>query len=118
MKSCVKLIAVPALIALAFMGCSKSATSVGSHHAEAFQSADAQTKALWDTALAAVKTNGYAVAFVTLKSLQAQPGLTPQQLQAVNETATAVSDQMYAAANRNDPAALQAIEELRQIPRR
>jgi len=118
MKSCVKLIAVPALIALAFMGCSKSATSVGSRHAEAFQSADAQTKAIWDTALAAVKTNGFALAIVTLKSLQAQPALTPEQLKAVNETATAVSDQMYAAANRNDPAALQAIEELRKMPRR
>jgi hypothetical protein len=118
MKSCVALVAAFGLLTLALMGCSKDATSVGSRHTKAFQSADAQTKALWDTAMAAAKTNGFALAIVTLKSLQVQPALTPEQLKAVNETATAVSDQMYKAANRNDPAALQAIEELRKLPRR
>ena len=44
-----------------------------------------------------------------------QPGLTADQTKAVEQTVTAVSDQMYAAASKGDAAAEQAIQELRSL---
>src|SRR5690242_19563184 len=79
-------------------GCSKDAKSIATTEAKVFQSAPAPTKAAWDTAAAAMKINGYVIALVSLQGLRAQPGLTAEQIQAVEKTATAVSDQIYEAA--------------------
>jgi hypothetical protein len=40
--------------------------------------------------------------------------LAPQQAEAVREVSTAVSDEMYEAANKGDAKAKQAIEDLRK----
>jgi hypothetical protein len=95
-------------------GCSRSGASVGSGYAKAFQSADTQIKAGWESAMSALKTNGFAPAVLGLQRLKEQGKLTPEQLQAVEATVTAASDQMYAAANQGDAQARQAIEELRK----
>ena len=65
--------------------------------------------------MAALKTNGFLVSIVALQSLQQRGNLTPEQLKAVNETVTAVSDEMYAAANRGDANAKQQIQDLGKL---
>jgi hypothetical protein len=101
------------LAALVMAGCSKNAASLGSSNAKLFATAPAPIKAEWDKATAAIATNGYAAAILSLKNLQAQ-SLTPEQTKAINDTVTAVSDQMYAAANKGDAAAKQALQDLRR----
>ncbi len=118
MKPSIGFTVLLSLAVLLMPGCSKSASSVGSRNTKAFQSANPETKASWDTALAAMNTNGFVTATVALMKLQQVPSLTPDQLKAVNETVTAVSDQMYAAANKGDANAKNAIEELRKLKMR
>jgi hypothetical protein len=100
------------------VGCIKSADSVGASQSRSFQSADAETKSTWDTALSALKTNGYAVAFIAIRKLREQTNLTPDQVRSLDKTATALSDQLYAAANKGDTAAVNALQELRELQRR
>jgi nicotinamide riboside kinase len=117
MKTCGKFMAIVGIVALvgvAVTGCSKDAKSIASSGTTAFQSAPPETKAAWESALAAVKSDDYAAAILALQKLHGQAGLNPEQIQAVEKTATAVSDQMYAAANKGDPNAKKAIEDLRK----
>ncbi len=100
-------------------GCgAKDPNAVGSRNAKVFASADPQTKEQWGTALTAMKTNGYVIATLSLQALAQQTNLTPEQLQAVHETVASVADQMFAAANKGDQAAVQAIQQLRTTRRR
>ncbi len=100
-------------------GCgAKDPNAVGSRNAKVFASADPQTREQWDTAIAAMKTNGYVIATVNLQCLAQQTNLTPEQLQAVHETVASMTDQMFAAANKGDQAAVQAIQQLRTTRRR
>jgi hypothetical protein len=103
------------LLGLLLAGCGGSPQSVATRGAKAFQSAPPETKAAWDAAIAAIKTNGYTSASLALQQLMTQPGLTPQQTRAAQETGTALSDQMYEAANKGDANAKQAIDELRKL---
>jgi hypothetical protein len=96
-------------------GCGSSADSIASRSQQLFQSAPPQTKAAWDNATAALKSNDYAGALTNLQWLAAAPGLTPEQARVVQQTATAVSDQMYAAVNRGDANGKKAIETLRKV---
>ncbi len=95
-------------------GGSKDPNKVGSQYNQLFASADAETKACWDTAMAAAKTNGYAVTIQAVRTMVASGKLTPEQAKAAQDTATATSDKMYDAANKGDAAAKQAIDELRK----
>lgn len=104
--------AVAGLFLLA--GCRKSASTLGSRNASLFKAATPEIKLQWDTATAAMATNGFVPAMVALKKLQ-QAGLTSEQTAAVGATATAVSDEMYAAANKGDARAKEAIVTLRQL---
>lgn len=99
------------LLAVAMTGCSPSATSVAARNDKLFQSAEVTVKADWDTAKAAMQTNGFAAAIFALKALQSA-NLKPEQLTAVNKTVNAVSKQMYDAANKGDSNAVSAIEKL------
>lgn len=95
-------------------GCgSKNATEVSGKYDEAFRSAPAEVKANWEASKAAMKTNGYVPATIALMNLQSVTTLSPDQRKAVDDTVTAVSDQMYEAANNGDAAAQRAIDELR-----
>jgi hypothetical protein len=108
----------PALLALCLLansGCGKDASSLGARYNKLFQSADEQTRTGWNTGVAALKTNGYAVTIVALDRLIQQPNLSAEQTAAIRETATAVNNRMYAAANKGDPAGTNAIAELRRI---
>jgi len=109
-------IALSALLGGACLfGCGKSAAGFSNANAKIFASAPTETKAAWDAASAAIATNGFAAATLSLQKLQGTPDLTPEQLKAVNETVTAVSDQMYDKANKGDPAAKEAINQLRGV---
>lgn len=118
MKSWWRLLAVAGLAGLVLVACGKSAGSVAAGKARLFASAPAETKGKWDIAAAAATTNDFALAIVTLQQLQTQTNLTAEQRQAVDQTATAVSDQMYDAANKGDPKAQKAIDDLRKLRQR
>ncbi len=118
-----QVIAVLLLPALLFVsGCGRSSAKdpnkVGSQYRKVFQTADPQVKECWDTAMDAMKTNGYASATLALQNLLQQTNVTPEQTQAAHETVVAVSDKMYEAANKGDAAAQQAIQELRKATAR
>lgn len=100
------------LLGLVVAGCKKDAAGLGSQYAKAFDAAAPELKTRWQAALAAVNTNGYTVAVLTLRELS-QGTLTPDQSQAVTETLRAINDQMYDAANQGNAAAKAAIDELR-----
>jgi hypothetical protein len=103
-------------VAVLFCSCGKSADSLASKNAKLFES-DPQLKANWATASAALKTNGFATSIMALKTMQLAK-LTPEQLQAVNDTVTAVNDKMYELANKGDAAAAKSIQDLRTSIRR
>ena len=96
-------------VAVAGIGCNKSVSSGGS----ALQTAPPEVKKGWDTAMAAMNTNGYAVAIMELQRIKQLPGVSAAQSKAIDEASTKISDQMYAAANKDDPKAKAAIEDLR-----
>ena len=96
-------------------GSTQDPRKLSAKHNQAFASAEPQTKAMWDMASDAIKTNGYVVAMQALQALVEQTNITPAQVTAAQVTVTAVSDKMYAAANSGDAAAQEAIQELRKI---
>jgi Sec-independent protein translocase protein TatA len=102
------------VVALVLSGCGKSAGSAAAEGQKAFQSAPKEVKAEWDRAISAIKANDYATALITFRDLQSQTNLTQEQMDAVGKTATAISDQMYAKANKGDAKANEAIETLRK----
>lgn len=105
-------------IGLVLVSCGPNPQAAASRGEKVFHSASPEAKALWTEATLSVKTNGYAPALISLGKLHALPGLTPEQTKAVEETSAAVSAKMYAAANKGDPAATQALEDLRRLQSR
>lgn len=104
-----------ALVGLMVSGCGKNAASVGDSKSKLFATADPAVKAGWDRGIAALKTNDFAVAIVNFQQLLAQPGLTPDQSQAVADTLATANEQMTAAASKGDAKAREAIDELRKM---
>ena len=104
-----------ALIAasLVLFGCGKSTDSVLAKNARLFQTADPKLRQDWDTAAAAVKTNGYATAILALRVLQRQD-LATEQRDAVEQALRAVGDKLYTAAERGDAAAKEDLEQLKK----
>ena len=80
-----------------------------------FAQAPADIKDLWDTALAADRTNDYAIAQTLYYGLLRQP-LTPEQKQAVDAASTMLNNRMLRALQTGDPAAKAALAELRRSP--
>jgi hypothetical protein len=101
-------------VAVAGIACNKSVSSGGS----ALQSAPPEVKKGWDAAMAAMNTNGYAVAIMELQKIRQLPGVSAVQGKAIDQASTKISDQMYAAANKEDPKAKAAIEDLRNAWKR
>jgi hypothetical protein len=99
-------------------GCSRGPGSLAVRDSSAFQSAPAELKSMWDTALSAAKTNGYAVAYSNLQKLQAQKTLNAEQSKAVEELLGVVGTRMFNAANNGDPEATKALKEVDSNRRR
>jgi hypothetical protein len=68
-------------------------------------------------ALSAMKTNGYADAYVTLRAVQASPDLTVDQVIAVQNARRAIENNVAAKAAAGDPAALRAVEAIKGASR-
>lgn len=112
MRICIRVTALllaAGFLAVAGIACNKSVSSIGS----ALQTASPEVKKGWDMAMAAMNTNGYAVAIMELQRIRQLPGVSATQGKAIDEASTKISDQMYAAANNDDPKAKAAIEDLR-----
>lgn len=65
-------------------------------------------------AASAIRTNGYAEAFMTLRSIQAAPELTVDQYTAIQDARLAVEHDVAAKAAAGDPAALRALQAIKQ----
>ncbi|MDE3066749.1 MAG: hypothetical protein KGJ60_04270 [Verrucomicrobiota bacterium] len=110
MKPILRLSASLLLLAL-LAGCGKpSASSVAAAHSNLFPSSP--LKEQWDTAMAAMQTNGYVTAVTTLKKMQLE-NVNDAQLTAINDTLRTLNDQILAAADKGDANAAHAMEELR-----
>ena len=105
-------------ISILLLGCGKSPNAIASSKSKAFESAPAATKQAWQTAAAAARTNGYSAALIALSKIQADPTLTSEQGAAVRELSRSLSDSMYDAANKGDPAAKASLQELRKLQSR
>ena len=102
------------LLVAGLCGCGGSAQSSMARHENAFNAAPAELKAQWQDALNAARSKDYAAALGALNKIAAATNLEPQQADAVREVSTSVSDEMYDAANKGDPKAKQAIDDLRK----
>lgn len=112
-------LAALAIIALVSGGCGKSPNSVAASHSDLFTTAPLKDE--WDTAMAAMQTNGFVIATTNLNKMRLEnPTPTPDQLAAINGTIKALSKQMENLANKGDANARSALEQLRtsQSPRR
>jgi hypothetical protein len=82
---------------------------------QAFDSAPPELKEVWLKGLEAFNTNDYATAQNLFYSLLNQE-LSPAQKQAVANETTIVMNRLYSGAEKGDPDALKALEELRRNP--
>lgn len=95
-------------------GCKKnSATGPTTAEIKAFDKATPEVKQAWQAALQADGTNDYAGALTLYYSLLGQD-LTPEQQEAVGRVSTSLKQRMSDAAQKGDPAAQAALQELRQ----
>jgi hypothetical protein len=103
------------LSAFLLANCGASPNSAAARGEKAFSSAPAETRTFWMMATTAIRTNDLALALATLGKLHSTQGLTPEQTKAVEATSTALSDRLYSAANRGDPNAKRALDDLRMM---
>ena len=82
------------------------------------QDQTAEVQQAVNTALSAMNTNGYADAYVTLRAIQASPNLTADQVIAVQKARQAIEKNVAAKAASGDPAALRAVEAMKNSARR
>ncbi|MGO8678264.1 MAG: hypothetical protein ACLQVX_20680 [Limisphaerales bacterium] len=104
------------LMACAIAGCKKAGPAAGAD-ATAFASAPPEMKAAWDGAVAALQTNDFTGAYLTFKELRSQPGLTPDQIAAIDARRKSINVQLSAAAEKGDTNAAQALAEIRTLSR-
>jgi len=121
-----------ALSVLVLTGCGRSGTG-GSDLEKSFQSgkgaqagnapgsmqsADPATKAMVNDAINAIKNNDPAEGVVILQGVRAQPNLTPEQLTSVQDMIANAQKSLVDRADRGDPAALAAMQRIREGKRR
>jgi hypothetical protein len=98
---------------LMLAGCGQKSAESTSADLKAFPSAPADTKTLWEQAVAAEKASDFMAAQAAFLQLRAQ-NLTPEQQAAVQHAAQSNGEKLLAAFNKGDPAAQKAMEALRQ----
>jgi hypothetical protein len=104
------------VIALVLNGCGpKAGPGLNVKDKQAFDQAPLEVKQVWDRVQEADRTNGYALAVTLLHGLSQQP-LPPEQKTAVSNETAALNKRMYAAAEKGNEAALEAIREIRRNP--
>ncbi len=91
-------------------GCNqKQANKLTQEQSKSFDDAAAEIKLTWDKALAADKANDYVTARDLLEGLN-QMTLNEQQRATLNEERAAFGQRLMQAAEKNDPAAVQALQ--------
>ena len=123
------ILAIGLCVPLMTAGCGKDTTaSTASELERAFQSKTPPPASCEDAtpdqsihvqqavtvAVSALRTNGYAEAFVTLRSLQTAPNITVDQYSAVEKARLTVEREMAAKAAAGDPAAQKALDAIRK----
>jgi hypothetical protein len=98
---------------LVLAGCGRKAPGITDADSKAFATAPADTKALWEQAVAAEKTSDYVATQAAIRQLR-QQSLTPEQQGAVENAARTNGEKLLNAFNKGDPAAQKAMETLRQ----
>jgi hypothetical protein len=102
------------LMVVATGGCTKKPAAHPTPTPETFAAASPKLKADWESVCAAAAVTNYVTVILTGRRMQGAVDLTSEQQTAVNEILTDFSEQMTAAAQKGDPAALKAIEEIRK----
>jgi hypothetical protein len=102
-------LAILALTLVLGAGCGNDSVKLTSSESKVFDSAPAEVKQAWEKALAADKANDYTNAQSLLDSLQ-QMQLNDDQKQALEKERTAFGQRVWAAAEKNDPAAVKVIQ--------
>lgn len=100
---------------LLIAGCGQKTAKLSSADAHQFDNAPPELAQKWQTVLNADKSNDWVTARVALYDLSREK-LTPEQEQAVGNEMLSLKQRMQAAAEKGDPAALKAYEELRDHP--
>ena len=91
------------------VGCGKAQSNESSEKT-AFEKAPPEVKQVWESALAADKANDYLKAQQSLDSL-GQMTLSEEQKQALEKERAAFGQRVWQAAEKNDPAAVKAVQE-------
>jgi hypothetical protein len=100
-------------VVLVLVGCSKSGPS-GKISSSAFDSAPADVKQLWNDGLNAWKAHRYNDAAASLIALQGKAGsLSTQQTEELNQARDEFGREAFAAANKGNPDATQAVLAMR-----
>lgn len=94
-------------------GCGPHAAKLTAEQSRAFDNAPTDVKQTWEKALAADKANDYVTAQSSLDSLS-QMTLSDPQRQAWETENTSFGTRLMAAVDKNDPAALKAVQEINQ----
>ncbi len=94
-------------------GCGDSALKLTGDESKAFASAPAETRQLWEKALAAEKQSDFATGQQAFDSLAQMPLSEPQR-QAWEKASTAFGLRLFEAARKNDPAAIKVIQDSAQ----
>ena len=105
------------LLPCALAGCQKASPSADAD-AKLFASAAPEIKAVWDGALAAIQTNDLGGAFLALRQLRSQSGVTPAQTAAIDAHLKSINLQLATAAQNGDTNARQIFLELGHPSRR
>jgi hypothetical protein len=107
---------VAAGLILLLPGCGHSNSGgLSAAESQAFDKGPPEVKQMWTLALEASKTNDYVTAYNMLYNLGSQ-SLSPDQKQAVTKQTASLNDRMLDGVGKGDPAAQNALEELKRNP--
>ena len=80
----------------------------------AFQSSDPKLEDLWNTAIAAAQTNGWATTYTSLMAIRTSSNLSSSQANVIDSSINTVGMAMYNAAMAGDQAAAAALSQVRR----
>ena len=101
---------------LVFSGCKGSKSQkLNPNEQTAFNQAAPELKQIWDKGVEAEKANDYVAAETALYALLSMQ-LTPEQRTAVEKELTTANQRLFAAAEKGDPSAKAALQQLRLNP--
>ena len=98
-----------ALALLICAGCGDKSSQLTPNQTKIFDNAPAEVKQAWEKALSADKSNDYVAAQTLLSSLSGMV-LSDAQRKVLDEERAAFGQRLMQAADKNDPAAIQAVQ--------